>query len=54
MQLEWLTGGECLAGMHEVLVTSGTLEAIESASLQNRCLWRVSSTVSTANSVASA
>lgn len=47
MQLEWLTAGECLAGMHEVLVTNRTLEAIESARQQSRSLWRVSSTVST-------
>ena len=46
MQLEWLTGGECLAGMHEVVVTKRTLEAIEVARQQNRSLWRVSSTVS--------
>jgi hypothetical protein len=46
MQLEWLTGGECLAGMHEVVVTKRTLEAIEQAQQENRSLWRVSSTVS--------
>lgn len=46
MQLEWLTGGECLAGMHEVVVTNRTLEAIERARQENRSLWRVSSTVS--------
>ena len=45
-QLEWLTGGECLAGMHEVVVTKRTLEAIALAKEQNRSLWRVSSTVS--------
>ncbi|KAG1363867.1 hypothetical protein COCNU_11G006940 [Cocos nucifera] len=44
-QLEWLTGGECLAGMHEVVVTKRTLEAIELARQQNRSLWRVSSTL---------
>ncbi|XP_038977147.1 uncharacterized protein LOC120107779 [Phoenix dactylifera] len=44
-QLEWLTGGECLAGMHEVAVTKRTLEAIELARQQNRSLWRVSSTL---------
>lgn len=47
IQLEWLTGGECLAGMHEVVVTKRTLEAIELARQQNRSLWRVSSTVCT-------
>lgn len=44
-QLEWLTGGECLAGMHEVVVTNRTLDAIELARQQNRSLWRVSSTL---------
>ncbi|XP_042375048.1 uncharacterized protein LOC121969166 isoform X1 [Zingiber officinale] len=44
-QLEWLTAGECLAGMHEVLVTNRTLEAIESARQQSHSLWRVSSTL---------
>uniref|UniRef100_A0A6V7QR67 Non-haem dioxygenase N-terminal domain-containing protein n=1 Tax=Ananas comosus var. bracteatus TaxID=296719 RepID=A0A6V7QR67_ANACO len=44
-QLEWLTGGECLAGMHEVVVTKRTLEAIDLAREQNRSLWRVSSTL---------
>lgn len=44
-QLEWLTGGECLAGMHEVVVTNRTLNAIEIARQQNRSLWRVSSTL---------
>jgi hypothetical protein len=49
-QLEWLTGGDCLAGMHEVVVTKRTLEAIALAKEQNRSLWRVSSTVSTIDS----
>lgn len=49
-QLEWLTGGECLAGMHEVVVTKRTLDAIALAKEQNRSLWRVSSTVSTIDS----
>ncbi|KAJ3694661.1 hypothetical protein LUZ60_000038 [Juncus effusus] len=44
-QLEWLTGGECLAGMHEVVVTDRTLEAIQRAKQENRSLWRVSSTL---------
>jgi len=34
-----------LAGMHEVVVTKRTLEAIASAKEQNRSLWRVSSTL---------
>ncbi|PIA48531.1 hypothetical protein AQUCO_01400844v1 [Aquilegia coerulea] len=44
-QLEWLTAGECLAGMHEVVVTNRTIDAIESAKQQSRSLWRVSSTL---------
>ncbi|KAE8672153.1 Tetratricopeptide repeat-containing protein isoform 1 [Hibiscus syriacus] len=39
-QIEWLTAGECTAGMHEVVVTKRTI-----ASEQNRSLWRVSSTL---------
>lgn len=48
LQIEWLTGGECIAGMHEVVVTDRTIDAIKIASEQNRSLWRVSSTVSLA------
>ncbi|PON86263.1 Non-heme dioxygenase N-terminal domain containing protein [Trema orientale] len=44
-QIEWLTGGDCIAGMHEVVVTSRTTDAIKLASEQNRSLWRVSSTL---------
>ncbi|KNA04713.1 hypothetical protein SOVF_197110 [Spinacia oleracea] len=44
-QIEWLTAGECIAGMHEVVVTKRTLEAIRLASEQSRSLWRVSSTL---------
>ncbi|CAM8964844.1 unnamed protein product [Rhodiola kirilowii] len=44
-QIEWLTAGECLAGMHEVVVTSKTVEAIKLAAEQNHSLWRVSSTL---------
>ncbi|GAB4832618.1 hypothetical protein Ancab_006636 [Ancistrocladus abbreviatus] len=44
-QIEWLTAGECIAGMHEVVVTKRTLEAIKLASEQKRSLWRVSSTL---------
>ncbi|RZR89492.1 hypothetical protein BHM03_00017228 [Ensete ventricosum] len=50
-QIEWLTGGKCLAGMHEVTVTNRTLEAIEFAKQQNRSIWRVSSTVSVLNAI---
>uniref|UniRef100_A0A7N0V2T1 Non-haem dioxygenase N-terminal domain-containing protein n=1 Tax=Kalanchoe fedtschenkoi TaxID=63787 RepID=A0A7N0V2T1_KALFE len=45
-QIEYLTAGECSAGMHEVVVTRKTVEAIKLAVEQNRSLWRVSSTVS--------
>lgn len=44
-QIEWLTAGECMAGMHEVVVTNRTTDAIKRALEQNCCLWRVSSTV---------
>ncbi|ESQ32510.1 hypothetical protein EUTSA_v10004473mg [Eutrema salsugineum] len=44
-QIEWLTAGECIAGMHEVVVTSKTMDAIKLAKEQNRSLWRVSSTL---------
>ncbi|KAF2319434.1 hypothetical protein GH714_015797 [Hevea brasiliensis] len=44
-QIEWLTAGECMAGMHEVVVTDKTLDAVKKAAEQNRSLWRVSSTL---------
>ncbi|PSS11990.1 Serine--tRNA ligase [Actinidia chinensis var. chinensis] len=44
-QIEWLTAGDCIAGMHEVVVTNRTINAINLASQQNRSLWRVSSTL---------
>lgn len=44
-QIEWLTAGECTAGMHEVVVTKRTTDAVKLASEQNRSLWRVSSTL---------
>ncbi|CAA0808889.1 2-oxoglutarate (2OG) and Fe(II)-dependent oxygenase superfamily protein [Striga hermonthica] len=44
-QIEWLTAGECMAGMHEVVVTDRTIEAMKLASEQNRSPWRVSSTL---------
>ncbi|KAF3452683.1 hypothetical protein FNV43_RR03116 [Rhamnella rubrinervis] len=44
-QIEWLTAGDCTAGMHEVVVTNRTMDAIRQASKQNRSLWRVSSTL---------
>ncbi|KAL0425581.1 UNVERIFIED_CONTAM: hypothetical protein Sradi_1092900 [Sesamum radiatum] len=45
IEIEWLTAGECIAGMHEVVVTDRTIDAIKLASEQNRSLWRVSSTL---------
>ncbi|PWA15671.1 2-oxoglutarate (2OG) and Fe(II)-dependent oxygenase superfamily protein [Artemisia annua] len=44
-ELEYLTAGDCMAGMHEVVVTDSTLRAIEAAKKENRSLWRVSSTL---------
>lgn len=45
MQIEWLTGGDCIAGMHEVVATNRTIDAINAAKEQKRSLWRVSSTL---------
>ncbi|XP_028774343.1 uncharacterized protein LOC114753660 [Neltuma alba] len=44
-QIEWLTAGHCVAGMHEVVATKRTLEAIKLAQEQKRSQWRVSSTL---------
>ncbi|PHT36312.1 hypothetical protein CQW23_24012 [Capsicum baccatum] len=44
-QIEWLTAGECMAGMHEVVVTNRTTDAIKRALEQKCSLWRVSSTL---------
>ncbi|VVA20408.1 PREDICTED: Clavaminate synthase [Prunus dulcis] len=44
-QIEWLTAGDCIAGMHEVVVTNRTVDAIKLAMEQHRLLWRVSSTL---------
>lgn len=49
IQIEWLTAGECIAGMHEVVVSEKTTDAIKVAQEQKRSLWRVSSTVSDLN-----
>lgn len=51
LQLEWMTAGDCKAGMHEVVVTKSTLDAIQKAKQENRSLWRVSSTVSESTSI---
>ncbi|KAK7317297.1 hypothetical protein RJT34_01398 [Clitoria ternatea] len=44
-QIEWLTGGDCMASMHELVVTNKTIDAINVAKEQKRSLWRVSSTL---------
>jgi isopenicillin N synthase-like dioxygenase len=44
-QFEWLTGGEVLAGFHEVVVVQDTLAAVERAKKEGRSLWRISSTL---------
>jgi len=44
-EFEWLTGGQVLAGFHEVVVSEQTVEKIEEASKTGRSLWRVSSTL---------
>lgn len=44
-QIEWLTTGECMAGMHKVIVTNRTTDAITLALEKNCSLWRVSSTL---------
>ncbi|BFG20136.1 hypothetical protein CerSpe_064100 [Prunus speciosa] len=44
-QIEWLTAGDCIAGMHEVVVTNRTVDAMKLATEQHRSLWRVSSTL---------
>ncbi|GIL51392.1 hypothetical protein Vafri_7399 [Volvox africanus] len=46
-QLEWLTGGYIMAGMHEVVVTEATLAAVEAARGAGHSTWRISSTVFT-------
>jgi isopenicillin N synthase-like dioxygenase len=44
-QFEWLTGGQVLAGFHEVVVSKATLQAVEKAKQEKRSLWRISSTL---------
>jgi isopenicillin N synthase-like dioxygenase len=44
-QLEWLTGGWCMAGFHEVVVSDKTLARIEERRARGKSLWRVSSTL---------
>ena len=44
-QLEYLTGGFCMAGYHEVIVSENTRRVIEEKKKANKSLWRVSSTL---------
>jgi isopenicillin N synthase-like dioxygenase len=44
-QLEYLTGGEVLAGFHEVVVSPATVDAISRRKANGQSLWRVSSTL---------
>jgi len=44
-QIEYMTGGAIEAGFHEVVVTEGTLQALERAKERQRPLWRISSTL---------
>eukprot|EP00002_Diphylleia_rotans_P021080 TRINITY_DN40_c0_g1_i1.p2 TRINITY_DN40_c0_g1~~TRINITY_DN40_c0_g1_i1.p2 ORF type:complete len:347 (+),score=50.24 TRINITY_DN40_c0_g1_i1:52-1092(+) len=44
-QFEWLTGGQVLAGFHEVVVTDATLAALQEAKAAGRSQWRISSTL---------
>ena len=44
-ELAWLTGGDILEGMHEVVCGADTLAAVQRARAAGRPLWRVSSTV---------
>eukprot|EP01133_Synstelium_polycarpum_P003764 gene3764-4339_t len=44
-QLEWVTGGDIMAGFHEVVVTKETIDAVERAKNEGRSLWRISSTL---------
>lgn len=44
-QLEFLTGGQIVAGFHEVSILPSTLDAIKRQELKSRPLWRISSTL---------
>lgn len=44
-QLEYLTGGFCMAGYHEVVVSDSTRRVIEKRKKDDKSLWRVSSTL---------
>jgi isopenicillin N synthase-like dioxygenase len=53
IQLEYLTGGECLAGFHEVIYTQDVYDQVQKLKKENekkkpedqRVLWRISSTL---------
>ena len=44
-QMEYLTGGAVSAGMHEVVVTEATMDAVDKNAAMHRPPWRVSSTL---------
>ncbi|GJX09645.1 flavanone 3-hydroxylase [Tanacetum coccineum] len=44
-QLEWVTAGDCMAGLQEVIVTKKIVDVIKSSSEANRSLWRLFSAV---------
>lgn len=43
--MEYLTGGDVVAGFHEVIVSEDTLKVIEARKAAGKSLWRVSSTL---------
>lgn len=45
MQMEYLTGGQCQAGYHEVIATDAALKRAKQAKADGRPPWRVSSTL---------
>eukprot|EP00605_Chrysophyceae_sp_TOSAG23-4_P002409 GSChrysophyteH1.ASY1.ANO1.2667.1 assembled CDS len=44
-QIEYATGGHCMAGFHEVVCNKKTIATIESKKKKGESLWRVSSTL---------
>ena len=44
-QLSWVTGGDIREGMHEVICSDATVQALERARAAGKSCWRVSSTV---------
>jgi isopenicillin N synthase-like dioxygenase len=43
-QFEWVTGGQVLAGFHEVVVSNATIDTYNTRAAAGKILWRVSST----------